>query len=413
MGGASLSRRRRRMDALVLLAADARPVRRALPRVGRARAHAVGVALSRHRPVPERSAGRLRRGLLPARRQARLLDRHASSPTRTGSPSSCRSCSAPSSSGRPRARAHARRTRRRRRRGRAALPLSLRLGPHRRARRARVRLSADDLVPPLHRREARARRARHPVRADACSTRRRSSFARRRMARRFCGRGSSTVAGCAGFGVCAAGLRRAGTDGAARRSAHRPSDPAVGAGDAAAARHRRHLAAAAGCRRHAARRCAPACTTTTASSAGCTAKLAWRENGTDAVVRRRRARPAPAPSLAYDSPRCPSSSRRCSSARWSRSSRRRWFPYRLYIPERHVAVRLAAAADLRLPAARLSRLLHADAARGPACSRRCSSAALELGFYGDGFSRDINVHNWSARDDATVQLRRDAAQGRA
>ena len=127
--------------------------------------------------------------------------------------------------------------------------------------------------------------------------------------------------------------RRAGADRAARRSAHRPSDPAVGAGDAAAARHRRHLAAAAGGRHHA-------------------------PGGAHQPARRLRRHPLAAGEAGVARERhgrCRSSPARwrcCCSVAGARSrkvpivlpamflgslvafSAAQWFPYRLYIPER-------------------------------------------------------------------------------
>jgi len=79
------------------------------------------------------------------------------------------------------------------------------------------------------------------------------------------------------------------------------------------------------------------------------------------------------------------------------------FPYRLYIPDRLL---LYAWPPLLL----FGFLLLAYLAFSTLTPRWAGVLAavlccgLELGFYGDGFTRDINVHNWASRDDATVRF---------
>ena len=79
-------------------------------------------------------------------------------------------------------------------------------------------------------------------------------------------------------------------------------------------------------------------------------------------------------------------------------------PYRLYIPDRLL---LYAWPPLLL----FGLLLLAYLAFSTVTSARVAGilaavvcCALELGFYGDGFQPDINVHNWARRDDATVRF---------
>ncbi|HEY2743240.1 MAG TPA: hypothetical protein VGL86_01400, partial [Polyangia bacterium] len=79
-------------------------------------------------------------------------------------------------------------------------------------------------------------------------------------------------------------------------------------------------------------------------------------------------------------------------------------PYRLYIPDRLL---LYAWPPLLL----FGLLFLAYLAFSTVTSVRWAGVlaavvvcALELGFYGDGFSRDINVHNWTSRDDATTRF---------
>ena len=79
-------------------------------------------------------------------------------------------------------------------------------------------------------------------------------------------------------------------------------------------------------------------------------------------------------------------------------------PYRLYIPDRLL---LYAWPPLLL----FGLLLLAYLALSTVTSRRTAAigaallcGALELGFYGDGFQADINIHNWARRDDATAKF---------
>ena len=80
-----------------------------------------------------------------------------------------------------------------------------------------------------------------------------------------------------------------------------------------------------------------------------------------------------------------------------------WFPYRLYIPERMLQYAwppVLIFGFLLLTYLAFSTLTERWA--GVLAALLC--CALELGFYGDGFVRDINVHDWTRRDDATVQF---------
>ena len=79
-------------------------------------------------------------------------------------------------------------------------------------------------------------------------------------------------------------------------------------------------------------------------------------------------------------------------------------PYRLYIPDRLL---LYAWPPLLL----FGLLLLAYLAFSTVMARSTAAIAaavlciaLELGFYGSGFWRDINIHNWTRRDDATVKF---------
>ncbi|HEY1587360.1 MAG TPA: hypothetical protein VGH63_16805, partial [Polyangia bacterium] len=80
-----------------------------------------------------------------------------------------------------------------------------------------------------------------------------------------------------------------------------------------------------------------------------------------------------------------------------------WFPYRLYIPERMLQYAWP-------PVLIFGFLLLAYFAFSTLTARWAGVLAallicgLELFFYGDGFTRDINVHNWKRRDDAIVQF---------
>ncbi|HEX8952797.1 MAG TPA: hypothetical protein VF945_13170, partial [Polyangia bacterium] len=80
-----------------------------------------------------------------------------------------------------------------------------------------------------------------------------------------------------------------------------------------------------------------------------------------------------------------------------------WFPYRLYIPERMLQYAWP-------PVLIFGFLLLAYLAFSTLTERWAGVLAalllctLELSLYGDGFTRDINVHNWARRDDATVQF---------
>jgi len=80
-----------------------------------------------------------------------------------------------------------------------------------------------------------------------------------------------------------------------------------------------------------------------------------------------------------------------------------WFPYRLYIPERMLqyAWPLVLIFGFLLLAYLAFFTLTQRWAGVLAALLVCG---LELFFYGDGFTRDINVHNWKRRDDATVQF---------
>lgn len=81
-------------------------------------------------------------------------------------------------------------------------------------------------------------------------------------------------------------------------------------------------------------------------------------------------------------------------------------PYRLYIPDRLLLYAwppLLLFGLLLLAYLAFSTLMTPRWA-GVAAAVVC--CALELGFYGDGFYRDINVHNWTRRDDATVAFAR-------
>ncbi len=80
------------------------------------------------------------------------------------------------------------------------------------------------------------------------------------------------------------------------------------------------------------------------------------------------------------------------------------FPYRLYIPDRLLLFSWP-------PLLLFGLLLLAYLAFSTVTTPRWAGVlaaivccALELGFYGDGFSPDINVHNWASRDDATVRF---------
>ncbi|MGZ3439602.1 MAG: hypothetical protein ACXVDD_08795 [Polyangia bacterium] len=80
-----------------------------------------------------------------------------------------------------------------------------------------------------------------------------------------------------------------------------------------------------------------------------------------------------------------------------------WFPYRLYIPERMLQYAWP-------PLLLFGFLLLAYLAFFTLTQRWAGVLAallvcgLELAFYGDGFQRDINIHDWRRRDDLTVQF---------
>lgn len=80
-----------------------------------------------------------------------------------------------------------------------------------------------------------------------------------------------------------------------------------------------------------------------------------------------------------------------------------WFPYRLYIPERMLQYAWP-------PVLIFGFLLLAYLALSTLTTRWAGVLAallvcgLELVFYGDGFARDVNVHDWKRRDDATVRF---------
>jgi hypothetical protein len=80
-----------------------------------------------------------------------------------------------------------------------------------------------------------------------------------------------------------------------------------------------------------------------------------------------------------------------------------WLPYRLYIPERMLQYAWP-------PVLIFGFLLLAYLAFSTLTERWAGVLAalvvcgLELFFYGDGFTRDINVHDWKRRDDAVVQF---------
>jgi hypothetical protein len=80
-----------------------------------------------------------------------------------------------------------------------------------------------------------------------------------------------------------------------------------------------------------------------------------------------------------------------------------WFPYRLYIPERMLQYAWP-------PLLIFGLLLLAYLAfftlteRWAGVLAAVVVCALELGFYGNGLTRDINVHNWRPRDDLMVQF---------
>ena len=80
-----------------------------------------------------------------------------------------------------------------------------------------------------------------------------------------------------------------------------------------------------------------------------------------------------------------------------------WFPYRLYIPERMLQYAWP-------PVLIIGFLLLAYLAFFTLTERWAGVLAallvctLELTLYGNGFVRDINVHDWTRRDDATVQF---------
>jgi hypothetical protein len=80
-----------------------------------------------------------------------------------------------------------------------------------------------------------------------------------------------------------------------------------------------------------------------------------------------------------------------------------WFPYRLYIPERMLQYAWP-------PLLIFGFLLLAYLALFTLTQKWAGVLAailvcgLELTFYGDGFQRDINVHDWRRRDDMTVRF---------
>jgi hypothetical protein len=79
-------------------------------------------------------------------------------------------------------------------------------------------------------------------------------------------------------------------------------------------------------------------------------------------------------------------------------------PYRLYIPDRLL---LYAWPPLLLFGLLLLAYLAFSTVTTPrwaAVAAAIVCCALELGFYGDGFIPNINVHNWTRRDDATVRF---------
>ncbi len=80
-----------------------------------------------------------------------------------------------------------------------------------------------------------------------------------------------------------------------------------------------------------------------------------------------------------------------------------WFPYRLYIPER--MLQYAWPPVLIIGFLFLAYLaFHTLTPRWAAALAAVVVCGLELGLYGNGFIRDVNVHDWKRRDDATVQF---------
>ncbi|HWE27369.1 MAG TPA: hypothetical protein VHB97_05165 [Polyangia bacterium] len=80
-----------------------------------------------------------------------------------------------------------------------------------------------------------------------------------------------------------------------------------------------------------------------------------------------------------------------------------WFPYRLYIPERMLQYAwppLLIIGFLLLAYLALSTLTP----RWAGTLAALLVCAIELGLYGNGFVRDVNVHNWHSRDTPVVQF---------